>query len=258
MNFSDFLKNERKENKISARKLSTLIGKSSTYIYSIEKGLFNPDYVTAIKILNNLNINLPNNKISDFLSSLNIIVPTTTNTSKDNSDAWGTQENEIDDIKKNDLPDEKDFMSEDEIMEMDNAINEIKKNEMDINSNYSFNKQKELKEIIKQIYIKLNSYLNENFDPNDYSNNHNAELVLTTLKGLFDMDNSTLPMFQFFLKLMSLPLHTITNIEYQDEILKFINSKCISQYVFVGAGDNDSERPNHLCLGYKTTNENNM
>jgi transcriptional regulator with XRE-family HTH domain len=78
MKFGEFLKIEKENIGISGKTLSKKIEKSTNYISSIEKGLFNPDYVTAIKIFKALKLNMVDKEITELLPRLGIEVPAIT------------------------------------------------------------------------------------------------------------------------------------------------------------------------------------
>lgn len=74
MLFGQYIKEQRLLLGISSRKLSEKVGKSSSYISSIEKGLYKPEYKMACKILKELRIEMPDSYIPGFLHNHGIEV----------------------------------------------------------------------------------------------------------------------------------------------------------------------------------------
>lgn len=250
--FSNELKEQLKISEISKRKLSLKIGRDGSYISQIFAGKIKKvDYETSKMAFEQLN--LIDSKLLDYyLYLLDVALPSEILDNVKNSNmiksdmtleqcyktAWGTQEKISDNTENEDLKKREEIRSE------------IFKDEREYNKNYSYNKEDEMNETVKLISERLNSFIYTYFDPSDYSNEHYAEEVMTTLKGLFDVNNSNLAMFRFFLELMAIPLHTIKDINDQKSILNFIEKKCQYEYEFwqYSKKDNDPEAPNQLCL----------
>jgi hypothetical protein len=255
--FMDELSKQLEISKISKRKLSILIGKQETYIHQVlNDKIKNIDYIKAEEMFEQLD--LIDNKLLDYyLYLLGVELPDKILNNVKNSNmfksgltidqcyknAWGTQEKINDEIENEDISNEG-FKKREEIRSL------IFKDEREYNSNYSYNKEKEMEETVKLISERLSSFIYTHFDPSDYSNEHFAEEVLTTLKGLFDVSNDNLAMFRFFLELMSIPLHTIKDINDQNDILNYIEKKCKYEYEFwkYCKNDNDPVTPNQLHL----------
>jgi len=251
--FSSELKKQLLITGIKGRALSEKIDRNFAYISQIlNRRVKKVDYETSRKIFEELNL-IDYNLLDYYLYLLGVDLSDNKLNNVKNSIMYknkldteqcyeSVQEPKVDGYKKYKISKEYEEASE--------AIYNYRK----YSEKYSFNKQAELTETINQIYLKLNSYLEDKFDPNDYSNNHNAETILTTLKGLFDLENkNTIPMFEFFLNLMKLPLQTIETVKTQNEILEFINEKCILEYRFdkISDIDNDPKKLNQLHLTFK-------
>lgn len=240
---------------ISGRTLSEKINKSSSYINQIlNDRVKEVDYNTAVKIFEQLNL-IESESLDYYLHLLGVAIPDKILNNL-NHDMNFKHSFTIDHCYKNESERNYNKNHDDEYKnyKVSKAYIDASKGILNYRENYSFHKQNELTETIKGIYTKLNSYLENNFDPNDYSNNHNAEIILTTLKGLFDLDNkNTIPMFEFFLNLMKLPLQTIETVKTQNEILEFIKEKCILEYRFdkLSDKDNDPGKLNQLNLTFK-------
>jgi hypothetical protein len=260
MNFDLFrihLKNQLKSSNISARTLSLKLNKDASYIYQIlNNKIKSVDYETAKTIFEILDIIHPY-YIHSYLVLLGFDLPIqykdkyidNVDFNQCYKDAWGTQEKINDSIENEDIPSAVDFYTNDDFKRREDLRDFITDDTKEYNINYSFNKENEMKETIEQINKQLTYFMKERFDPNDYTKNHSAETVLTTLKGVFD--NST--MLNFFLKLMSIPLHTIKGINDQNAILNFIENICQYEYVFYKYSDKDNEpiNPNYLDVELK-------
>ncbi|MBU3142241.1 helix-turn-helix transcriptional regulator [Clostridium sp. CF012] len=260
--FSSELKQQMNSVGISGRTLSEKINKSPSYINQILNGRVRKvEWETSRKIYEQLN--LIDIKLLDYyLYLMGVELPDDINNNVINSNmiknvftleqcykaAWVTQTKE--DSNNADIPSASDFYTEEELEENEVLRSFVSNKEMDYNSDYSFNKKKEMEDTINQISEKLTSLLEESFDTEDYSKNHSAEEVLTTLRGLFNIDNNNPTIYRFFLRLLSIPLHTVTNVNLQKEIIYSLEKLCQSKYEFnkLSDIDNDPVNTNYLSV----------
>ena len=189
--FGSFVKEQRKKIGISSRKLSLKIGKSTNYIYSLENGLFQPNFETACEIVKALRIPIRENDMISFLYQYDIVP------SKEAENIM-----KIDELHSY----------------IDSKISE--EQEIEYNKNYPENTIKKLKTELEFINVKLEKFIDQDFDVNDYQNKHDPEKVITTLSSMFEKEL----MFRWFVQLMSIPLQTVNNVDIQKDIC-FINLK---------------------------------
>jgi transcriptional regulator with XRE-family HTH domain len=260
--FSSELKQQMNSVGISGRTLSEKIDKSPSYINQILNGRVRKvDWDTSRKIYEQLNL-IEIKLLDYYLYLLGIELPDDINNNVKNSymfnnnltleqcykSAWGTQEKEV--IEDNAVPYAVEFYNKEDRDEHEDLRNFISNEEMNYNSKYSYKKKKEMEDTINQISEKLTSLLNESFDAENYSSLHSGEEILTTLRGLFNIDNNNPTIYRFFLRLLSIPLHTVTNVNLQKEMIYSIENLCQSKYEFnkLSETDNDPVNTNHLSI----------
>lgn len=232
MTFGEFVKEQRLLLGISSRKLSEKIGKSSSYISSIENGLYKTDYIMAYKILKELRIKTSNDTIIEFLKNLGIEVPTINGMPNsiffDYSKQFESKKINSDTAKKREEP----------------------------NFQKLYDKRKEelivkLREVFYQIEDDLHSHY-----PSDYEDCEKdfefgrIEKFLTTFINIMLGENCEVELFSKFHDLIGLPLFKLNPVQFQ-KLIDYANDLLEYEYVFEHGTKSKIQKYPHYRVKYK-------
>jgi transcriptional regulator with XRE-family HTH domain len=234
MKFGEYIKEQRLLLGISSRKLSEKIGKSSSYISSIENGLYKTDYIMAYKILKELRIKTSEDTILEFLQNLGIEVPTVTG-----------------------MPDSVLFNYPNQLGSKDENIDAAKKREPSYQKLYE-NRQEELIQKLKEVMcqIKDDLYLNYPSEYEDCEEDYEFERIekfLTTFINIMLGENCEVEVFNKFYSLMGLPLFKLNPVQFQ-KLIDYTNNLLEYEYVFESGEKSKTQKYPHYRVKYKENN----
>lgn len=229
MEFGQYIKEQRLELGISSRKLSEKVGKSSSYISSIENGHYKPDYKMAYDILKELRIEIPPHKILWFLESLGIEVPS-----------------------KSDML----FVNRDQQIAIEFKADKNSKIEPNYQKLYE-DRQEEvierLQSIIEQIQDDMDNYPCDYEDCEDDDIFEPMDKFLTTFTTI--MLDSEIEIYNKFHQLMELPLQKLNPVQFQ-ELIDFVSNILEYEYVFESGENSKTQKYPHYRAKFKEKNNN--
>lgn len=228
--FGQYTKEQRLSLGISSRKLSEKVGKSSSYISSIENGLYKPDYKMAYKILKELRIEMPNDSILEFLHSLEIEVPSVSRVPNSS------------------------FFEQDELeykIDRTNIKVTKKSHEPDYQKLYEERQEElieKLKGIFEQIEDDISNYPASYDDCKDDSTFESVDKFLTTFTDI--MLSNEMEIFDKFYELMGLPLFKLNPVQFR-ELIDHANNLLEYEYVFESGENSKTQEYPHYRVKYK-------
>lgn len=235
MTFGEYIKEQRLLLGISSRKLSEKIGKSSSYISSIENGLYKTDYIMASKILKELRVNTSQDTILEFLQNLGIEVPAITGMPNsiffDYPKQLESKENKFDAIRKKDEPDLQ-ILYENRQIELLGKLKEV------------FNL---IKDDICSTYPSDHEDCEENYEY------ERIEKFLTTFINIMLGENCEVEVFTKFYNLIGLPLFKLNPVQFQ-KLIDYANDLLEYEYVFEDGEKSKTQKYPHYRVKYKENN----
>jgi len=228
MLFGQYIKEQRLSLGISSRKLSEKVGKSSSYISSIEKGLYKPDDIMALKILKELRIEIPNGSIPGFLHNHGIEVRPYFGTSLSSPSVIYAIENST---KKKVKP--SNYQNHKLYKERQEEVIEL------------------LNNVIEQIEDDISNYPSEYGDCENDSIFESTDKFLTTFTGI--MLDSEIEIYNKFYELMNLPLQKLNPVQFQN-IIDYVSNIIEYEYVFESGEKSKTQKYPHHRVKYKNKN----
>ncbi|MDO0823084.1 helix-turn-helix domain-containing protein [Desulfosporosinus nitroreducens] len=226
MQFGQYVKEQRHQLGISSRKLSEKVGKSSSYISSIEKGLYKLDFSMAYRILTELRIENSSDSILEVLSNFGFEAPVIPGTDSIffHHDLGG-KSTELSASKNSEEPD---YQKSYEDRQKDVIV--------------------QLRNITEQIIDDLSSYpLNYNYCSED-SVFETEEKFITTFTSI--MLSNEMELFNKFHKLMELPLHKLNPLQFQ-KLIDCASDLLEYEYVFESGENSKTQKYPHYRVKYK-------
>ncbi|HBV88073.1 MAG TPA: hypothetical protein DEF42_15800 [Desulfosporosinus sp.] len=225
MQFGQYIKEQRLQFGISSRKLSEKVGKSSSYISSIEKGLYKPDFDMALKIFEELRIEISDDTILDVLRDLGIESPRMPKTKWD-SKLKASLEKLTTQMKNLDAEPDYQELYEDRQKEQIRLLNFI----------------------TDQIEADLSNYPRDYKQCSESSVFEQVEKFLTTFTGLMLTNEEEL--FYKFYDLMKLPLHKLNPLQFQ-KLIDYAGNLIEYEYVFESGENSKTQNYPHYRVKYK-------
>jgi len=213
MVFGQYIKEQRLLLGLSSRKLSEMIGKSSSYISSIEKGLYKPDYQTAYKILKELKVE--NSKVLMLLRDFGVTA--SKNRNESSTDLNPSKNSEKPNYQK---------------------LYEDRQNEV----------IEQLIDVLDQIKDDISNYPSDYDACEGDTSFEPVDKFLTTFISI--MLHSEIEIFNKFHELMRLPLHKLNPIQFQ-KVIDCASNLIEYEYVFESGESSKTQKYPHHRVKYK-------